>query len=147
MLTNPSHENIFQLKTAQYSPPGAGSNFSYPIFNSSRIQLLGLHFTFITDATAANRYVSIALFNGTYYTIVSPYCPAIAASLTTYVRLSVGGLNQYTAAIQTCNGILPDYMYADAGYSIFSMISNLQAGDSFTDITLTYKLWRGTSII
>jgi len=147
MSTNPSDQNIFRILTHEFTPPGAGVNFNYPVFASSRIQLIAFSFTLATSATVANRYVSLYCFNGALATMHSDLSEPQPASTTYTYHAAIGLPTKLVAAIQLSIFGIPDLMFAENNYSISSEIYNIQAADTFTSVVLTFKQWVGNPTI
>jgi hypothetical protein len=147
MPSNPSDQNIFRIFSYEFTPPGAGINFSYPVFQSSRVQLIGFSFTLATDATVANRYVSLYTFNGTLATMYSGISEPQPASTTYDYHAAIGIPRLLIAPINRSQFALPDFMFAENNYEISSVIYNIQATDTYTNLILTFKQWLGNPTI
>ena len=121
------------------TPPSAGTDFSYTVPTGALWRLVSAILIFTTDANAANRHVRLRIRRGTPViglTVSNAVHTANGvASMASFQRGMVG--NNTTATSHTAAlPVLPTLM---AGDVIESSVTNIQAGDTFTGIYLTFE--------
>jgi hypothetical protein len=120
--------------------PAAGVEISETVPTNARWELLAIGFALVTDATAANREVTLTLDNGTSVYTRSPSRVNHTASLTrTYSAFQSPSLAAVTTD-PTLNLQLPRLVLSD-GHRIRTATSNLQAGDNYGAPQLLVEEW------
>ena len=114
--------------------PGAGNEISEPILETSKVVLLGIRFTFTTSAVAANRYVRLRVFDGSsfVYQSSSEYVQTASQSF------SYRWYNEVVQSVMSTTALfapLRKGVLVYGGWTVGTSTENMQAGDSFTNVS------------
>ena len=119
---------------ASTTNPAAGSGGTIACPNNARWKIIACQFQLVTDANAANRHVYISLWGKRFYAV------QLHVASTTYDYYFVG---PHTFAAAVNNKVMVGFepQWLQGGESVSITCDNIQAGDNFGVITLTYEEW------
>lgn len=123
-------EGAGALRSVTGTDPAAGAEISETVPTSTRWRVRALSCQLVTDATAANREVSLVIDDGATTIFTSPAGFTHTASLTR--RYSAAPIGAQTAPTQGTDRqiVIPD-LELPAGARIRTVTTNLQAGDNY----------------
>jgi len=137
MLTGPNQPHSIYAEVI--ADPGAGTNFTCPVFAYVHNAIYVIRFRLVTDATVANRYPALTITPpvGQPWTIFGNL--PIAASQTVDVTFMAGQPTDPTYATNLYTVGLPRHLWMPIGSVVTSNIRQLQAGDAITLICATWE--------
>ena len=127
----------FGLDSVSIADPGAQTNFRYVMPFDYLYRLLSVNLTFTSDATVANRLVSVAASIGSSDVFVCN-APLIQDASKVYTYNFSSRPVPYIPvplALRIPATISPDFLLPP-GATIHSIIDSIQAADAISDITL-----------
>lgn len=128
-------------RTIIVANPGAGNDFTTLVPSLARWIVDSLSFDFVTSAAVANRLPGIIYTTNLVSIAASISANPIAASLARAICFSRGhGYEGFDVLQNTYHRCLPD-MILTGGDTIDSITTNIQAADTFTNITLQIREW------
>lgn len=130
-----------RLFTEAGSAPAAGSSATITVPTNTRWRPIAIRCQLTTDATVANRIVSLTLIIGAQVYGFYGSATTQTASLTwLYTFTPQSGIN--ASNVGTLVGVsIPEVMYLDDDLILNVTASGLQAGDQFTAIQVYGERW------
>jgi len=126
------------------SVPAAGTNFDYVVPASTRILLLGLSFTFATDANVSNRLISIDIEDGSANRVLSSLQLAAMTASNIYQVFFAAYPQEEAYAISTeliRLGVFSPVLPLRSLWHIKSRCDGIQATDQFDNIYALAYQW------
>lgn len=122
--------------------PGAGLNFTYTVETNTRIRLIGVRFLLTTAVTVANRLIRIIIAeSGGNRFAVHEFALAQIASLANNYLFGINLPVRYTALNGGDFEIPVLAVELLQGSTIATSITNIQAGDVISNITIDVEEW------
>jgi hypothetical protein len=116
--------------------PAAGQPWSYTVDGRYYVRVLGIRFTFVTDAVVGNRFPQVSLMDTNGATIISARAGGtVVASSTLNVNLALNTSEVANGASGSTWGQLPDLLIPP-GWSWSVTLGSLDAGDQFSNVVL-----------
>lgn len=138
---NPLDTSIFDIFTRAGVSPSAGANFTQAMNINSRSQIINVQFLLTTDANAADREIIITGDDGTDEIYSTGPSSIQTASLAVRYHANIGAPAGTfgTALLQTVP--LNSQFILSEGDTLQINVTNIQAGDAITDISIRIKQW------
>ena len=130
-----------QLVSLTGTNPAANTEILESVTNYEVWRLMGIQFTLVTDANAANRQVNLIIDDGTNTLLTIP-APAVQTASTTVIYnygVALPFNNNATALVQTAP--LPDKLLLKLLYRIRTSTTNRQVTDNYGAPQLYYEKW------
>ncbi len=127
------------LVTEQPDNPPVGGNLRWLSPADTRILVHSVYLTFVSDANAANRRVTIQGFHGSIAFTQAPAPGDQVASATINYRfapciLGIDGTAEHT----TQWAPISEHLYLEQSHALATAISNIQATDQISAVTIRY---------
>lgn len=127
-------QNVPYLRVLSQANPAAGANLTIRATGQGLWRVISVAFSLVTDATVANRAVSLHGSDGTSVFYHGTVNNVQAASLTTqygaYAGAAVGGISGVAQQVA-----LPENgLWLEPGWELETDINNLQAGDQVANV-------------
>lgn len=128
------------LRSITGTNPAAGVAISETVPTGARWRFIGILFTFVTDATAANREVALSFDDGAAEFLRLASGQTQAATLTFRYNFASHLIARAVAQANIVHVGTPDLILL-AGYRIQAVTTNIQAGDDFAAPQLIVEEW------
>ncbi len=135
---HPHEEGIYYIHFDYEAAIAAGTDFSVQQNLKARCKLCFVTFTFVTDASAADRKIKIGIEKAGTFIPLGGCVVVHPASTTKEYFFSISNVSSISASDAFRNGSLPDvFCIYDEDYTQ-SEIDNIQVGDQITKLSLIY---------
>lgn len=122
------------IKTVQVAAPAAGAEFAIRAPGEGLWRVLSLAFNLVTDATVANRAVSLTADDGTSVYFSTDATAFQAAALTRGYSAWEGSMSLAAISGDAILGFPTRGLWLPVGHSIRSVTTAIQAGDQYAAI-------------
>lgn len=127
--------------------PPAGQEHSMPIPSGYCWRIMSANVALVSNATAANREVSLRIDNGSGSILFSPSRQNQIASLTRTYFWAIGQSTTTPVTQTSFTAPLPDHFYACSGtgfgtWNVQTLTVNLQGTDQFSSLNVWIERWR-----
>lgn len=140
-VLNPFSKDVFNYHFSSVTNPGAGNQIDFTPPANARAELLWCQFQLATDANVSNRILQMYLNNGSVTMYINA-SPVMHVASTTYMYVA-GQHLQPTDNTARNYILLPlpvDLMILE-GWTIETVLTGGQAGDTYTAIRQYWKFW------
>ena len=122
------------------SPPAAGAEWTYTVYNYHHVRIIGLHLTLVTSGTVANRTPAIVIGGaGNTYGFFPAASAQTAGQTVHYTWPASAAVNAAGIAQTICGGPAP--ILLGSGQTLATQTANLQAGDQWGSIAIWAEVW------
>lgn len=128
------------LRSVAGTDPAANTEISETVPTDARWRVLAIQVNLVTDATAANREVSLLIDDGTTVFARVPVGTNHAASLTRTYSFATNTARNTIAQDPVLNAPLPELVLGD-GFRVRTVTTNLQATDNYGAPQLLVEEW------
>lgn len=127
------------------TPPTAGNELSTQLAGQYRFHILNVSLLLSTDGTAANRFVSLSTAQSAnvMYKTYSPV--AIVANENVQLIFDIGHYHsKQIGALDVYQEALNPWFIVEPSWDFQINVDNMEAGDTLTNIIITYGRWSRT---
>ena len=141
-LGQPYGYGATEQTTVDGAAPAAGQSFSFTFNGYDRGRLVFCTFDLSTDANVANRYVTVE-YQGSDGIARAADAAAVRVAASTTNQRYCGSLNRGTSEWATGTDVLFPLcgLWLEAGATVKINVAGIQAGDTLTNIRLTFDRW------